>query len=45
MGIVRIDIKRSGRNVLGWEKYSVSYVEGITITRKECRGDGRNARG
>jgi hypothetical protein len=44
MRIVRIDIKRSGRNVLGWEKYSVRYVEGMTIMRKECRGGGSNVR-
>jgi hypothetical protein len=44
MGMGRIYSKKSRRNVLGWEKYSVRCVEGITITRKECRGDGRDAR-
>jgi hypothetical protein len=34
MRMGRIHSKRSGRNVMGWGKYSVSYVEGITITRR-----------
>ncbi len=44
MGMGRIYSRKSRRNVLGWEKYSVRYVVGMTIMRKECRGGGSNVR-